>query len=86
MVAERVNFVASFVSVTVAPGTIAPVVSVTVPRRLPVFWANRGQATSTSTEAIAAWSNPRTFILDIGKPLKKVVLFKTLDRALSRTF
>src|SRR5436309_1100417 len=45
---ERLKPVFSFLTVTVAPGTTAPVLSVTVPRRLAVIlWAEDGAANAT---------------------------------------
>src|SRR5206468_7499326 len=47
---ERLKPVFSFFTVTVAPGTTAPVLSVTVPRMLAVIlWAKEGMANATTT-------------------------------------
>ena len=55
-VALRVNFVASLIKVTVAPGSMAPVLSATVPRRLPALcakakpaWARTSTVRATRT-------------------------------------
>src|SRR6266498_482954 len=48
VIVERLKPVFSFLTVTVAPGTTAPVLSVTVPRRLAVIlWAEDGAANAT---------------------------------------
>src|SRR6267143_3555859 len=76
VVTSRVAFVSTFVIVTVAPCTTAPVLSVTVPTIVALFvWAVAGIATTPSKKVKVAALTDRVAIfrmMDILEPRKKI--------------
>ena len=76
--ASRANLVDSLVSTTFAPGSTAPVLSATVPRRLPAFCANASGAQTKASSVNRTRLNTR---LDISLSQFSRVLLNARNRA-----